>query len=598
MSEPKRKCAGYLRVSHQKQMQQVDQDDADGKLGGLSLEAQTEQLELWVRAHDLDLDPENRVVDVQSAQSAGKWNVSDGRLDLEFNRSGFAGMVEALAKPNGPKVLVTQDWDRLTRNAIEFDLIRELIVKHGVEVHTFRDSRIVNSSNWKLNSLQLGINIAMAGDESSTRTARVQDVRVHKAEVLKLFVGNRPPPGYRWKPLDGSRKQIRELEVIPELKPKVIELFRMVESGSYNYNALYEWCVAAGLFAPAKKSKAKLYKLVRNPIYIGGFNWKPPGSSSTVSVLEGKNPAIVPRTLWFKVQEVLAAKSRTPRKRTTRFHVLEALMECSACGCRMSPVTPNPKKRDVVYWTCKQGRCARSPSLRDGGHQKFIPDSTVKKQLAEFLDAEVSFHSSEQALVYQRRLKRRAAPVPPLEQKRKALQAKRTRAEGRCLGARRMLGDAALDAEDYDFAKQQLQQAKLDVAGIANELLELDSTVPTPERVATAFEMIASAIHLGTGWLELTPSSQREFLEKLLAPPTGRKETARLPIRFDWEAQRVVGLSLQPAWSIIAQLAASASNGGGSSGGLQVVNGSGGRSVDTPSPEQLLEELLWALQAA
>lgn len=573
-----RPCAAYVRVSHAKQTRSYHERRGRGAVaeseleGGVSYEAQQEALGRWVAEHRLTIAAGHMVAEIESAKDPGDWTVSGGNLSLKFVRGSFGELIEKLRAPKSSvKILVVQDWDRLARNELEFFLVRDLIVKSGVEVHSFRDGLVVNAANFKQHALALRVKNMIASEESSTRTARIRDAIRYKAETLKLFVGNIPPVGYRWRPLDGSRKATRTLVVDEPEAKLVLQLYARAATGEHNLVALHQWAIKVGLFPP-NSPKSRVKDTLTNPIYCTGLRWTPHGGTEQI-VLAGNNPRIVEDAVFLRVQEVLRGLGRTKRKRTERFYTLTASLECAECGARLSP--SRPEKIGRVYWTCRNGTCGALP-----GPGKFVREEDVVEQVAEYLDS-ISL-TRAQAEHYVEMVRARAVDFRPGASKVAALEQQLRDAQRAVERSRRNVLDDELDDETRAMARARLREA---VERVKQSEIELSSLRPTAE-VANSNEDVAakvltSAVSMGRAWLKLDDVHRRLFLGKVLRPPTGTDR--RLPVTYDWRARKIVEVRLRPAWALVAKLAA------------ERVCVSGGPSVDT---KKLLGELVRVLAAA
>lgn len=577
-SSPARPCAAYVRVSHAKQTRSYHERRgrraiAEAELeGGVSYEKQQEDLSRWVADHHLTVVPGYTVAEIESAKDPGAWSITAGNLSLKFIRGSFGDLIEKLRAPESKvKILVVQDWDRLARNELEFFLVRDLIMKSGVEVHSFRDGLIVTRDNFKIHGLALKVKNAVASEESAIRTARVRDALDYKAETLKLFVGNLPPVGYRWKPIEGSRKAIRVLEVYAPEAKLVHRFFVMAATGEYSLVELHAWAIKVGLFA-SNSPRGRVRDTLTNPVYATGVR-RARRSEKEQILHPGNNPRIVEDALFFKVQDVLRGLGRKKLKRTERVRALSATLDCSECGRRMTPSMPS--KTGLVYWSCKNGGCS---AVRGPG--KYVREVDVVDQIADYLDS-ISL-TREQASHYVEMVRARSVDLRPGSAKVAKLEEQLRDAQRAVERARKNVLDDDLDEETRGMARQRLRES---VERVKRGEIELASLRPTVEVANTgedvAGKLLTSAVAMGKAWKRLDDVHRRAFLSKVLRPPTG--EDRRLPISYDWRAREIVEVRLRPAWAVVAKLARTR------------VCGSDGRSVDT---KKLLGELVRVLAAA
>jgi len=137
---------------------------------------------------------------------------------------------------------------------------------------------------------------------------------------------SRPPLGYR------NNKLLRTIEVDPDNAPIAQRMFELYATGSYSLATLR-------LFLKAEYgkvlSKWHIEKLLRNPFYIGTYEWE--GKSYA-----GKHPPLVSPETFSRVRDVLSGKAR-PRKQIHEF-AFSGLLRCTYDNCA---VTAEFKKRST-----------------------------------------------------------------------------------------------------------------------------------------------------------------------------------------------------------------------------------------------------------
>jgi site-specific DNA recombinase len=149
---------------------------------------------------------------------------------------------------------------------------------------------------------------------------------------------SRPPLGYR------NNKLLRTIEVDPDNAPIAQRMFELYATGSYSLATLR-------LFLKAEYgkvlSKWHIEKLLRNPFYIGTYEWE--GKSYA-----GTHPPLVSPEMLSRVREVLSGKAR-PRKQIHEF-AFSGLLRCAYDNCA---VTAEFKKQKYTYYRCTgyRGKC-------------------------------------------------------------------------------------------------------------------------------------------------------------------------------------------------------------------------------------------------
>src|SRR5215470_8724885 len=113
---------------------------------------------------------------------------------------------------------------------------------------------------------------------------------------------SRPPLGYR------NNKLLRTIEVDPDNAPIAQRMFELYATGMYSLATLRRFLKAeyGKVF-----TKWHLEKLMKNPFYIGTYEWE--GKSYA-----GTHPPLVSPEIFSRVREVLSCKAR-PRKQKHEF---------------------------------------------------------------------------------------------------------------------------------------------------------------------------------------------------------------------------------------------------------------------------------------
>jgi site-specific DNA recombinase len=108
------------------------------------------------------------------------------------------------------------------------------------------------------------------------------------------------------------------------------------------------WTTQAGTFREGRPfDKGTLYKILRNPVYIGLATHK--GQS-----YPGEHEPIIDRAIWDRVHEVLAtnAKRRGNEARARTPAPLRGLMRCTHCSSAMTPTHTQRRGRLYRYYIC------------------------------------------------------------------------------------------------------------------------------------------------------------------------------------------------------------------------------------------------------
>ena len=186
----------------------------------------------------------------------------------------------------------------------------------------------------------------------------------------------------------------------PEIIPEDAQTIRMIAQEFLNGDSLKiikEKLEEAGILSPAGESKwttQAILRILQNEKYAGDVLLQ---KTYTVDFLEGKvkknngelpqyyikdnHPAIIPREMFFEIQEELARrrskkpantkKAKTNRGKFTSKYALSERLVCGDCGCYFRRVTWNIHGRKQIVWRCINRlefgpkSCGNSPSLEE-----------------------------------------------------------------------------------------------------------------------------------------------------------------------------------------------------------------------------------------
>ena len=186
----------------------------------------------------------------------------------------------------------------------------------------------------------------------------------------------------------------------PEIIPKDAQTIRMIVREFLNGDSLKgikEKLEKASIPSPARESKwttQTILRILQNEKYAGDVLLQ---KTYTSDFLEGKvkknngelpqyyikdnHPAIIPREMFFEIQEELARrrskkpantkKAKTNRGRFTSKYALSERLVCGDCGCYFRRVTWNIHGRKQIVWRCINRlefgpkSCGNSPSLEE-----------------------------------------------------------------------------------------------------------------------------------------------------------------------------------------------------------------------------------------
>jgi site-specific DNA recombinase len=150
------------------------------------------------------------------------------------------------------------------------------------------------------------------------------------------------PLGYR-SAVRGDGKHI--IEPDPVFGPIVTQLLEWFVTAEYSVQRLAARAYDAGL--RFRKSNGRipvgsLHKLLRNPIYMGEFDY------GGVATTETHEP-LVSCQVWDRIQEILDARNRRKNRKLTRDFAFSGMVVCGHCGCSL---VGEVKKGQYVHYHC------------------------------------------------------------------------------------------------------------------------------------------------------------------------------------------------------------------------------------------------------
>jgi len=233
--------------------------------------------------------------------------------------------------------------DRLSRNQRTWAVIRYKLLEHGVTLHTASGQMQLKNP---VDDLLLGILSEISQYDNRIRAERSRLGRFHKVQ-LGNWKGGPPPFGYKL--VD------RRLEV---------DTF---ESGWIQ--KIYDWyCNAVPIKqiqerlarngvntrrGNAKWSLGSIQLILRNPVYVGYFDYSDKMVGQTVRIT---TPALIDATVFQAAQD-RRTSSRHRRDRSEpikHFYLLRGLLVCAHCGTKMGGRISKAGHQNVYYCVRKE----------------------------------------------------------------------------------------------------------------------------------------------------------------------------------------------------------------------------------------------------
>jgi DNA invertase Pin-like site-specific DNA recombinase len=325
-------CLLYARVSTDKQAQKE-----------LSIPAQLDAMKQHARSNDWKV--------------IGHF-VDRGESARTANRPELQRLIQQCKVTKGVDVVLVHKIDRLARNLIDYATIKAILKQKGIRLVSVSEPFDDNSIGHLLENIIASISewySANLGDE------------IRKANMAKLKKGewpHKPPVGY--KSVKGDNNRIAH---VPDetMAPLVRQAFELFSTGNYSLKNLSEAMFDRGLTTRYGKmySEENTKRILSRDFYIGRITWNN-------KIYAGKHQPIVPKDLFYRVQEVLKNRSADTGEKGRLEFLLRGVAYCRACNRRLTgEIHPRGS-----YYRClphvNQPRCG----------ERYIPVKFLDGQLA------------------------------------------------------------------------------------------------------------------------------------------------------------------------------------------------------------------------
>jgi len=315
------------------------------------------------KSTDEGLDQDFNSLDAQreSAEAFILSQRAEGLVTLpeRYDDGGFSGgnldrpaLERLLADIRGGAIdcVVVYKVDRLSRSLIDFARIIEVFDKHNVSFVSVTQQ--FNTTN-SLGRLTLNILLSFAQFEREIIAERTRD-KISAARRKGKWTGGRPMLGYDIDPC------VSRLTVNADEALQIRTIFKLY----LDYNALLpvvreidrrgwrtkQWVTRSGVtHGGTPFTKGRLFRLLRNPIYIGKIDFKK-------QIYEGEHEAIVEAAIWEKVQQILQRNGRDGgvEVRNSYIALLKGLLRCASCQERMVRTYTTQDARRHLHYVCAQ----------------------------------------------------------------------------------------------------------------------------------------------------------------------------------------------------------------------------------------------------
>jgi hypothetical protein len=234
----------------------------------------------------------------------------------------------------------------LSRSLTDFAKLVDVFERNSVTFVSVTQSFCTTTS---MGRLTLNILLSFAQFERELAGERIRD-KFAASRRRGIFMGGHPPLGYDIR----DRKLVvnqAEAELIRLIFRRFLDLgsaLLLIRELNAQGHRTKSWTTQAGPLREGRPfDKGTLYKMLRNPVYIGLATHK--GTS-----YPGEHEPIIDRATWDRVHEVLAtnAKRRGNEARARTRAPLRGLMGCTHCSAAMTPSQTRRRGRLYRYYIC------------------------------------------------------------------------------------------------------------------------------------------------------------------------------------------------------------------------------------------------------
>ena len=265
----------------------------------------------------------------------------------------FGAMMKKLDEGKADAILC---WkiDRLTRNPVDGGQIQWLLQNNKIKcIRTFEKSYFPND-----NVLLMSIEQAMASQYIRDLSENVK--RGNRAKLEKGGWPNHAPFGYL------NDKGARTVCINKKLAPYVVRAFELYATGGNTIEQITQILYSEGLRTRTgnRVFKNHIHRILNCRFYTGLME-------RDGKLYKGNHQALIPQSLFDKVQEVLNGKLHPKPK--THFYSARGFLTCASCGCMLTAETQKGHK----YYHCTNGK---------GGceeKKKYLKNDEVDTMLAD-----------------------------------------------------------------------------------------------------------------------------------------------------------------------------------------------------------------------
>ena len=477
------RCAGYIRVSSQRQANEGD-----------SLITQQREIE-----HELEVRSRRGSWTAGSVEfyiDAGKSAKDQKRPELQrLKRDVAAGRVD---------VVICFKLDRITRSVSDFVELWKLFEDHDVVVISLRENF---DTSTPMGKAMLQIIIVFAELERKMTAERTYSIM--KDRVDRGFWNGGYILGYTSDSNDKG-KLIVDDATAPIVR-MIFDLFQELGSAG----AVLRQLTSLGISCPQYETRAgkrrggnlftkqKIIGILRNPIYIGRIQWGE-------TFRDDCHQPLISKEQFEQVQHQLAetTKRRTNfRKPVGRNYILTGLLRCR-CGAHMVGAAAHGRNKPYRYYVCNR-------QVHEGGRQSCqaprIPADDLEDAVLERV-RQIGTDENTRSVIVDKAIQGIDETAQRLQVQKSAAQNRlgQVRAEiGRLVDALKQLGSLAVVKvqEELTALAEEEQRLKQSIETLSSGQAPLDETVEMARRFLATWKGVGDLLD------QVDPEQRNQILQ-------------------------------------------------------------------------------------
>lgn len=304
--------------------------------------------------------PAQREANLRKAESLGATVIEEfvdaGESARKADRPQLMKMIEHVTA-HQVNYCIVHKVDRLARNRADDVAIHLALRDAGVTLVSASENIDETPSGMLLHGIMSSI------AEFYSRNLATETVKGLSQKAAQGGTTYRAPIGYiNVSVRDERGRENRTVELDPERAPLIKWAFEQFASGRWTVAHMQRELEARGLTTlptpkrPSKPvGKSTLLRILINPYYRGQVRFKG-------AVYPGTHEPLVPKEVWYQVQNVLESHVSAADATQLHAHYLKGTIYCGACGSRFIIVNANNGKgRIYPYFVCN-GRHSKATS--------------------------------------------------------------------------------------------------------------------------------------------------------------------------------------------------------------------------------------------